>query len=50
MQVKKLEKGIFIGDSAATSHMTSDMTWIVQSPENIWFCHDSIWTEHQMHP
>ena len=26
MQVQKLEKGIFIGDSAATSHMTSDMT------------------------
>ena len=26
MEVQKLEKGIFIGDSAATSHMTSDMT------------------------
>ena len=26
MQVQKLEKGIFIGDSATTSHMTSDMT------------------------
>ena len=26
MQVQKLEKGIFIGDSAAPSHMTSDMT------------------------
>ena len=26
MQVQKLEKGIFIGDSALTSHMTSDMT------------------------
>ena len=26
LQVQKLEKGIFIGDSAATSHMTSDMT------------------------
>ena len=26
MQVHKFEKGIFIGDSAATSHMTSDMT------------------------
>ena len=26
MQVQKLEKGIFIGDSAAASHMTSDMT------------------------
>ena len=26
MQVQKLEKGIFIGDSAATSHMTSDVT------------------------
>ena len=26
MQVQKLEKGIFIGDSAATSHMTNDMT------------------------
>ena len=26
MQVQKLEKGIFIGDSAATSHMISDMT------------------------
>ena len=26
MQVQKLEEGIFIGDSAATSHMTSDMT------------------------
>ena len=26
MQVQKLEKGIFEGDSAATSHMTSDMT------------------------
>ena len=26
MQVQRLEKGIFIGDSAATSHMTSDMT------------------------
>ena len=26
MQVQKFEKGIFIGDSAATSHMTSDMT------------------------
>ena len=26
MQVQKLEKGIFIGDSAATSDMTSDMT------------------------
>ena len=26
MQVQTLEKGIFIGDSAATSHMTSDMT------------------------
>ena len=26
MQVQKLEKGIFIGDSAATSHMTCDMT------------------------
>ena len=25
-QIQKLEKGIFIGDSAATSHMTSDMT------------------------
>ena len=24
--MQKLEKGIFIGDSAATSHMTSDMT------------------------
>ena len=26
MQVQKLEKGIIIGDSAAASHMTSDMT------------------------
>ena len=26
MQVQKLEKGIFTGDSAATSHMTSEMT------------------------
>ena len=26
MQVQKLETGIFIGDCAATSHMTSDMT------------------------
>ena len=26
IQVQKLEKGIFIEDSAATSHMTSDMT------------------------
>ena len=26
MQMQKLENGIFIGDSAATSHMTSDMT------------------------
>ena len=26
MQVQKLEKRIFIGDSTATSHMTSDMT------------------------
>ena len=26
MQVQNLDKGIFIGDSAATSHMTSDMT------------------------
>ena len=26
MQVQELEKGIFIGDSAATSHMTSDLT------------------------
>ena len=26
MQVQRLEKGIFIGGSAATSHMTSDMT------------------------
>ena len=26
MQVQKLERGIFIGDSAATSHMISDMT------------------------
>ena len=26
MQVQKLEKGIFIRDSAATSHMASDMT------------------------
>ena len=26
MQVQKTGKGIFIGDSAATSHMTSDMT------------------------
>ena len=26
MQVQKLEKGIFLGDSAATSHMSSDMT------------------------
>ena len=26
MEVQKLEKGIFIGDSEATSHMTSDMT------------------------
>ena len=26
MHVQKLEKVIFIGDSAATSHMTSDMT------------------------
>ena len=26
LQVQKLGKGIFIGDSAATSHMTSDMT------------------------
>ena len=26
MHVQKLEKGIFIGDSAATSHMTNDMT------------------------
>ena len=26
MEVQKLEKGIFIGDSATASHMTSDMT------------------------
>ena len=26
MEVQKLEKGIFIGDSGPTSHMTSDMT------------------------
>ena len=26
MQIHKLEKGVLIGDSAATSHMTSDMT------------------------
>ena len=26
MQVQKLGVGIFIGDSAATTHMTSDMT------------------------
>ena len=26
MRVHKLEKGIFIGDSAATSHLTSDPT------------------------
>ena len=26
MEVQKLEKGIFIGDSAVTSQMTSDMT------------------------
>ena len=26
MGVQKLEKGTFIGDSPATSHMTSDMT------------------------
>ena len=28
MKVSKLEKGIFSGDSAATSHMTSDMTGV----------------------
>ena len=26
MEVQKFDKGIFIGDSAASSHMTSDMT------------------------
>ena len=24
--------------------------WVVQPPDNIWFCHDRKWTEHQMHP
>ena len=28
IQIQKLEKGIIIGDSAATSYMTSEMTWL----------------------
>ena len=46
MQVQKLEKCIFIGDSSVTSHMTSDMTGLYNL-QKIWFCHDGKWTEHQ---
>ena len=45
MQIQKLEKGIFIGDSAATKWHD----WVIQFPKGIWFCNDWQWTKHQVY-
>ena len=45
-----LGKNIFIGDSAATSHMTSRKLGVYVFGSHKWLSDDWKWEEHQLHP
>ena len=50
MELSHLGKNIFIGDSAATSHMTSSKMGVYKSGPHKWLSDDWKWEKHQMHP
>ena len=49
MGLSNLGENIFIGDSAATSHMTRK-NGSVQSGPHKWLSNDWKWEKHQLHP
>ena len=49
MTLSNLGKNIFIGDSAATSHMTSNKTGVYNLIPIKRVCNDSKWAEHHLH-
>ena len=49
MEQSHLGKNIFRGDSAATSHMTSNKNGSVQSGPHKWLSNDWKWEKHQLH-
>ena len=50
MALSNLSKDIFLGESAATSHMTSNKMGVLQFNSHKWVCIGWKWIEHQLHP
>ena len=49
MTLSNIGNDVFIGDSAATSHMTNNKTGVYELTPNKRLSHDRKWREHQWH-